>query len=190
MVFWTRGLVTSILLLGIAQAAAAAVSIQYTVVPVSGSTYKYVYSVTNMNAAGGASVQLFDIFFDNSLYSSLSIVSPGSINANWSQQILPGIIPGPPAAYDSLSIFGGGIPPGGTVTGFAVQFTWLGAGTPGAQPFQIYDPSTTPITLLQNGATFLSTSIPASSTFSLILLGLGLAAASAVQARGRLQLIR
>ena len=35
--------------------------------------------------------------------------------------------------------------------GFAVQFTWLGAGTPGAQPFEIVDPDT--FQTLESGST-------------------------------------
>jgi MYXO-CTERM domain-containing protein len=38
--------------------------------------------------------------------------------------------------------YAGGIPVGGAVSGFAVQFDWLGSGAPGAQPFDIVDPQT------------------------------------------------
>ncbi|HLH16923.1 MAG TPA: hypothetical protein VKX45_06865 [Bryobacteraceae bacterium] len=128
-------------------------------------------------------MQLFDIDFDTSLYApgSLQIVTTGPLNAQWSQRFL-NPAPGLPKLYDVLSL-SGGIPPGNSVAGFAVQFTWTGAGTPGSQPFQIYDPNT--FALLQNGATFTPFSVPSASTASLMLLGVGLAFASAYQNRAR-----
>ncbi len=73
--------------------------------------------------------------------------------------------------YDALAL-SVGIPAGGTVSGFAVQFNWIGSGEPGAQPFQIFDPDT--FQLLQTGQTFSAQPIPAASTLSLILLGIAI----------------
>ncbi|MEO8444764.1 MAG: hypothetical protein ABI567_07150, partial [Gammaproteobacteria bacterium] len=56
-----------------------------------------------------------------------------------------------------------GIASGQSVSGFAVSFTWLGAGTPGAQTFQIYDAST--FGLLGSGTT---TAVPAPTAFWLL----------------------
>jgi hypothetical protein len=150
---------------------------------VGGNVYRYVYSITN--SGGSPVVQLFDILFDTSLYqeSSLLIVTPAPLSSQWAQQILHSVPPAVPAAYDAFAITGG-IPAGTTITGFSVQFTWLGSGTPGPQPFQVYDATT--FSLLQTGATLLApTSVPAASTVSLSLLGLGLAVAAAYQARLR-----
>jgi hypothetical protein len=161
----------------------AAVNVRYIVEPVGGNVYRYVYSITN--SGGSPTVQLFDILFDTSLYqeSSLQIVTPAPLNSQWSQQILHSVPPIVPAAYDVFSI-AGGIPAGATVTGFSVQFTYLGSGTPGAQPFQVYDATT--FALLQAGTTLQGiTSIPTASTVSLSVLGLGLAIAAACQARLR-----
>jgi hypothetical protein len=165
------------------QAALATVSIQYTVLPVGGNVYRYVYSITN--SGGSPAVRLFDILFDTSLYqeSSLQIVTAAPLNSQWTQQILHSVPPAIPSAYDSFTI-GGGIPAGTTVTGFSVQFVWLGTGGPAAQPFQIFDPTT--FDLLQTGTTTYGVfSVPASSTLSLALLALALAGATACQARMR-----
>lgn len=166
--------------------ASPSISIQYTLVPMGGNVYRYVYSITNNGSlAGGASVQLIDIFFDTSLYqeSSLQIVTPSSLSAQWSQQILFGVPPAIPAAYDSLALQGG-VPAGTTVTGFSVQFTWLGTGTPGPQPFTISDPTT--FAVLQSSQTTSApapVSVPAASTLLLVLISCGLALISAHQTR-------
>ncbi len=185
MLLGTRGWAKAAMLLICAQAAAGAtnVTIQYNLISLGGNNYEYIYSVNNMSGST-TTVQLFDIDFDTSLYSpgSLQIVSAGSLNAQWNQRFLAPL-PGQPKLYDVLSL-SGGIPPGNTVSGFAVQFTWTGAGTPGSQPFQIYDPSN--FNLLQNGSTVITAaplSVPSASTLSLILLGFGLAFASAYQTR-------
>jgi len=172
------------LLLPVSAVASPSISISYTLVPMGGNSYKYVYSITNNGTlTGSAPVQLFDILFDTSQYqeSSLQIVTPANLNAQWSQEILTGIPPAVPAAYDALAL-AGGVPAGTTVTGFAVQFTWLGSGTPGSQPFQIYDPTT--FTLLQSGQTTSApVSVPAASVLSLILISFGLALTVAFQTR-------
>jgi hypothetical protein len=157
----------------------AAVSIQYKLVPVGGNVYRYVYSISNSGPAGTAApVRSFDILFDTSRYqqSSLQIVTPGTLQLGWSEIFL-GALPGLPTAYDVLALHGGGIPAGNTVSGFVVQFTWLGSGLPGPQPFQIYDPLT--FHVLQNGTTAPDfDSVPAASTWSLMLIGAGLTLAA------------
>jgi hypothetical protein len=161
-------------------------SIQYTLIPLGGNVYQYVYSITNNGTfPGGASVKLFDIFFDSSLYqkSSLQIVTPSSLQSQWSEVLLAVIPPVIPAEYDALSLQGG-IPVGNTVTGFSVKFTWLGQGLPGPQLFQVSDPTT--FQVLQVGQTALAPiSVPAASTLSLILVGLGLALLAAYQIRSK-----
>jgi hypothetical protein len=174
-----------LLLVIFAQSAAAAVSIRYKLEPLGGQSYRYVYSITNDGSLGGAPVLLFDIMFDTTLYAegSLQIVTPSNLHPQWSEQILSSL-PGLPAAYDVLAI-SGGVPVGTTVTGFSVQFVWLGPGVPGAQPFQIYNP--VGFVLLQSGSTFaVPAAIPAASTISLAALGIGLAIAAAYQSRRRM----
>jgi len=165
----------AILLLSTQAFAAGTTTIQYSLVPLGGNVYRYIYSITNNGSVeDGAPIQLFDTLFDTSLYqeSSLQIVTPSSLHSQWSEVLLSGVPPAIPAAYDALALQGG-IAAGTTVTGFSVQFTWLGPGVPGVQPFQIYDP--TSFQLVQSGQTSSSSlSVPAASTLSLILLGVGL----------------
>jgi len=102
---------------------------------------------------------------------------------NWSQQLFVSL-PGVPAAYDAFALHGG-IPAGTTVSGFSVQFTWLGPGLPGSQTFQVFDPIT--FLSVQIGQTFSPAApVPAASTWSLTAIGLGLGLAAALQARSRL----
>jgi hypothetical protein len=174
-----------LLLVICAHTAAAAVSIRYTLQPLGGQSYRYVYTITNDGSLGGAApVLLFDIMFDTSLYAegSLQIVTPSNLHPHWSEQILSSL-PGLPAAYDVLAI-SGGIPAGSTVTGFSVQFVWLGPGVPASQPFEIYNLG---FSLLQSGSTAPNLApIPAASTISLTALGVSLALAAAYQARRRI----
>lgn len=159
-----------------AGASSGPITIHYDLVHVSGNIYKYIYTITN-NAPGGygAPVRLFDILFDTSLYAenTLQIVTPSGLHSQWSEVVLASL-PGSPALYDSLALQGG-IPAGTSVSGFSVQFTYLGTGTPGVQPFQIFDPGT--FQLLQTGQTAGDSTVgaPASSTLSLIAMGIGLA---------------
>lgn len=97
------------------------------------------------------------------MYSGLSIVTPSSLASQWTEQIFPAG-GGLPADFDVSTPQNGGIPVGGTVgtvsptvTGFAVDFTWLGQGQPGSQPFQVSDPYD--FALLQSGNTISTVSL-------------------------------
>ena len=154
--------------LGLSLATSAhAIAIQYDLSSLGGNAYRYDYTITNDGSLGASvPVQLFDIYFDPALYleSSLSIATSGPTARNWDQIFLSS---GPliPAAYDALAL-SGGIADGAVVSGFAVDFTWLGLGTPGAQLFDIYNPTT--FALLDSGTTQ-AVSIPG----TLPLFGLG-----------------
>ena len=109
----------------------------------TGNTYRYDYTVTNDGSLGAnVPIKLFDIFFDPALYAenSLAIVTSGPLAAQWSEMILGSVGTSQPA-FDVYAL-GAGIPVGATATGFAVQFSWLGQGLPGPQPFSISDPNT------------------------------------------------
>ncbi len=171
------GLRSFLLAAVLAAPGAHAAVISYQVTNVSGSTWRYDYSVANDDTIT-SEVRLFDILFDPALYSeaTLTIVSGAGIDAGWDQLILASGI-GVPAAYDVLAT-GAGIGNGQAVSGFAVTFTWTGAGEPGAQQFEIYDPDT--YALLGAGATTPVVPAPA----SLWLMGTSLLAAG-LRARKR-----
>jgi hypothetical protein len=162
-----RSLVFAIAL--VASSAHAAV-IRYQVTNVAGTTWRYDYTVVNDGSPAG-NIRLFDIDFDPALYdeASLAIVSGASITASWDEMFLASGL-NVPAAYDVLAT-GSGIANGQSVSGFAVSFTWLGAGTPGAQAFQIYDAST--FALLGTGTT---TAVPAPAASWLLATALSVAA--------------
>lgn len=149
-----------------------AISIRSEVLSVGGAMYRSVYSVTNDGSLGsGVAVELFDILFDPTLYSesSLSIVTPASLSADWDQLILasaPGVFP----AFDAFALMGG-VADGATVSGFAIEYQWFGTGTPGAQPFEVYDPIT--FALLEQGVTTTkSAQVPEPGTVWLLAMGL------------------
>lgn len=148
-----------------------ATTITYQASFVSGSTWRYDYTVANNGAITGE-VRLFDILFNPALYDepTLVISSASGIAAGWDEQILAsGLLV--PAAYDVLAK-GGGITTGGSVSGFAIQFHWLGTGTPGAQGFEIYDS----VTFDRLGT---GTTVPLPASAALLVSGLlGLVAAA------------
>jgi hypothetical protein len=134
-----------------------------------GSEYQYTYSVFNDGSLGpSVSIQLFDIFFNPALYEagSLDIVTPNPPSSQWSEEILASV--GTTSADYDVFALDGGIPVGDTVSGFAVQFEWIGQGLPGAQPFEISDPNT--FDVLQSGETTLPGPTPEPSTFWMLAM--------------------
>jgi hypothetical protein len=75
--------------------------------------------------------------------------------------------------FDALAL-GGGIDPGELLEGFAVQFTYHGAGLPAAQLFEIFDPKT--FDVLDSGFTVErpTESVPIPEPWMLLLFATGL----------------
>lgn len=172
MLFRMFGVCTPIFLLALQ---ANADTIDYSLSNLGGNEYQYNYAVSNDGSLGtGVPIQLFDIFFSPALYEagSLDIVTPDPLNSQWSQLILSSVGTAP-AEYDALAL-GGGIPTGDTVSGFAVQFEWIGQGLPGAQLFEISDPNT--FNVLESGQTVQAgqTAVPEPSTFWIIAIVLAI----------------
>ena len=112
--------------------------------PLGNNSYRDDFSVYNNGSLpNGAAVQLFDVFFDPSLYlqSSLTVVEPTALDTQWSGIILYGTGPTDPAAFDVLAL-GAGIAVGQTVSDFSVIYAYLGPGTPGPLPFSVSNPPT------------------------------------------------
>jgi hypothetical protein len=162
-----------LLLLLVTHSAKASI-IDYRLTALGGNSYQYDYIVTNDGSLGpGVEIEWFAIQFDPALYdqSSLTIVTPEPLASDWDQLILgSGLLV--PATYDVLT-FSSGIAEGSSVAGFAVQFNWLGAGLPGSQSFEVYDPATND--LIEQGITT-TTVVPIPSAFVMFLtslLGIG-----------------
>jgi hypothetical protein len=110
------------------------------------STWQYNYSITNTTPGGAAlpAIDEFTIYYALGTYSNMSIAtSPG----NWSSLLAQ---PDPGLAADGFfdaEANDAGLAAGATNSGFSVDFTFLGPGTPGQQLFNIvdyHDPNTYP----------------------------------------------
>ena len=159
-----------------------AIQITYSLTPVNNepNTYIYTYSVFNDGSLPGSEpVELFDINFDPTLYqeTSLTDVTPNPLSSEWSTEILHSA-GSSPAMFDALEL-SPGITAGNTVSGFAVEFVYLGQGLPGAQTFSISDPNTEPIPTLQTGTTVVGAdeATPEPPTGFMLLCGLLLCSA-------------
>jgi hypothetical protein len=150
-----------------------ATSVTYDVQNLGGTTWEYTYTVANDTL--GFDIEEFTIWFDVGLYENLSATATP---ADWDPLTIepdPGIPDD--GFYDALALVAG-IAPGDSLGGFSVSFDFLGAGTPGAQLFEIVDPFT--FDVLDDGRTESAaggpgpgTAIPEPATA--VLLGLGIA---------------
>jgi len=103
----------------------------------------------------------FSVFFDLGLYEQL--VAAAAPNPDWDViAIQPDAGLVSDGFYDALA----GVGPASLADRFEVSFVWLGVGTPGSQPFVLYDES---FQTLESGRTTL---IPEPSTAVTLALGL------------------
>jgi hypothetical protein len=157
---------------------ANAVTIAYEATQLDATAWRYDYRVTN--EAGADPLQEFTIAFALGSFASLrEAVSP----AGWDGLI--GVVdPLLPAdgyvdwcAFDGISCTGPGLAGGETLSGFSVVFDWLGAGSPGSQPFDAIAPQ--PFAIVASGFTVPfkpATTVPEPPTlalFGVALLALG-----------------
>lgn len=144
----------------------SATTINYDATNISGNTWEYSYSVSNDTLA--SDIEEFSIYFDLRLYENLtSATAP----ANWDPLALD---PDPSipddGLYDALALVSG-IAPGDMLSGFSVQFDYLGSGSPGSQFFELLDPIT--FSILDSGFT-MSAASPVPEPESIWLMGVGL----------------
>ena len=98
------------------------------------------------------------------LYDNLSVTTP---LADWDEiAINPDASIPDDGFYDAIALVAG-IAPGDTLSGFSVQFDWLGAGTPGNQFFDVVDSGT--FDVLESGETVLASApVPEPATLWLM----------------------
>lgn len=132
------------------------------------SRYEYTYTI--FNNSFGQPLSWFSIDFNGALYDEGSLLIASSNLSDWSEQVLASV-PGLPAQYDAFKATGPGLIDGDSLTGFKVEFTWLGAGAPGAQAFTVWDPAT--FDVLTTGVT---TPVPEPDSSWLLIAGLSLVA--------------
>ena len=108
--------------------------ISYTTSNPGGNNWVYQYTVSN--PAPSDPIAEFTFWFDRALYTNLGVISSP---ADWDSIVIQSddSIPAD-GFFDSLAL-GPGIGANETLTGFAVHFTFLGSGNPGAQLFDILD---------------------------------------------------
>ena len=95
--------------------------------------WRYAYTLDPAGTPFGAGVTGFAVTFDETLYTALAAVSA---SFDWDILVLqPDLGIPDPGLYDGLALVDS--PDFGTP--FEVDFVWLGSGTPGSQPFEIYE---------------------------------------------------
>ncbi|MBL8200339.1 MAG: hypothetical protein JNK40_05135 [Chromatiales bacterium] len=166
-----------LLLALLATAPAPATTILYAATSQGGSSWRYEYSVINDSLE--APILEFTIYFPLDRYADLVVAGgpPG-----WDPLVAqPDADLPDDGFYDALAL-AGGIAPGATLAGFGVTFSYLGAGAPGSQRFEVINPGS--LAMLDAGNTAL-VPLPGS--------GPGLAAAvlvaAAVRVRRRLRVV-
>lgn len=114
---------------------ARATVIDATLVPLGGAAYRWNYILTNDGSLGaGVALASFDLAFLTATVTAWSELGGGV--ADWDEYALPTF---GDDLFGADATPGGGIAVGGSAT-FSVDFTWSGAGTPGAQVYTVYDP--------------------------------------------------
>jgi hypothetical protein len=184
MLQFSRGVIANLacaltLLAGSTVSVAGPVTIDYALTSLAApGRYQYSYTVTNVSLA--TPVSWFSVDFDPALYDEGSLLITSAGLGNWSEQLLASIpILGVPAQYDAYKTSGSPLDIGDSEVGFTIEFTWLGAGTPGSQAFTVYDPGT--LNVLDTGLTTLvgapppppPPGVPEPSSLALALLALG-----------------
>jgi len=115
--------------------AAARSQVTYTATDLSGSTWQYNYTFTNSLTSGN--IGEVTVYFALGSYSGLSMASsPG----NWSPVVAQPDAGLPADGFFDVQATTAGLATGQSVSGFSVDFTWLGTGTPGSQLFNIVNP--------------------------------------------------
>jgi hypothetical protein len=152
--------------------------VNFTTTELGGNSWRYDYSFSGLNLSSN---QELDIAFDASSFGTLS---EGVAGTGFDLALFqPDLPPGAAGQYSLLALVNN---PATTGT-FSVDFIYKGTGTPGSQPFAIYDDNFIPIHLLLTGTTapLASGAAPEPSTMWLSCMGIGLGAA--IRARRRVR---
>jgi PEP-CTERM motif-containing protein len=130
--------------------------------------YLYAYTLSDFEYPAGYG---FTVVFDRLLYSSLQVPSR-PVGTDWDVlAIQPDFALPDDGLFDAMAL----VDAPATLTGFAIEFVWLGAGVPGGQPFVVYDST---FATVESGLTVAAPilpdpGVPVPEPASGILLGLG-----------------
>jgi hypothetical protein len=142
----TRFALALLIALVIAGGPAHAASIIYAATPLGGASWRYDYLVANDSLA--QTIDEITVYFDVGLHENLAVAeSP----AGWDSLVVQPDAGLPDDGFLDALALDAGIAPGGFLGGFAVTFTWLGTGEPGAQLFEVVDPNE--FTVIEAGMT-------------------------------------
>ena len=146
-------------------------TIQYDVSPLGANVWQYDYSISN--TMPGLSFDEFTIYFDPTAYASLSLVNAPS---DWDPLVIQPDTAIPAVGYLDAIDLEGLLTDGSSATGFSMSFAFLGGGTPGSQPFDVYNSSD--FSLQGSGTTVPTavTPLPEPPTYLLMLGALALVA--------------
>lgn len=116
---------------------ASATTVTYVPTDLGGSRWRYDYTITNDSL--GTPLDEFTIFFAVGDFANLAVVEapPG-----WDPLVVQPDADLPDDGFFDALALDAGLAPGATLAGFAVSVDYLGAGTPGAQAFDVVDPAT------------------------------------------------
>ena len=164
---WLKTAALSAVILG--AGVVRAQSIEYSATSLGGDRWRYDYTVDNSHP--GPSFDEVTVYFDRALDTLLALtVSP----AGWDPLVIQPDLAIPADGYLDVIDLGGPVGSGASVGGFSTTFTYLAAGSPGPQRFELYDSSS--FTLLGSGLTSAIGSVsavPEQETVVLMLGGLG-----------------
>jgi hypothetical protein len=143
--------------------------IDYVLTALGGNLWRYDYTINNPVPSLG-----FDeltVYFDVGQY---ELLSAPAAPAGWDPiAVQPDAGIPSDGFFDALNL-GAPLADGASVSGFSVEFAYLGVGTPGAQRYELLDSLT--LTIIGSGTTELApAAVPEPSTSMLALLGIGLA---------------
>lgn len=147
----------------------SATVISFTPTLVGGNQWIYNYTVAS--SVGDPAVDEFTVWYDQTLYTNLSVVASP---VGWDPIVIqPDATIPADGFFDALALITG-ISPGTSQSGFAVSFDFLGNGAPGTQRFDIVDPNTfaTLSTGLTSAASLPPIEVPEPNTLALAVLGL------------------
>ena len=157
---------------------ASATTIEFMATELSKNRWQYEYFLSDRVFSEG---QGFSIFFDNLLYSDLTLEAPPPPPpGDWDAIVVQ---PEPPSGLDSDGFYDAlALVSDPTLTGrFLVSFLWSGDGAPGAQRFEIYQLEQDFPRIIEKGQT---TPVPEPSTLLLVVTGVGLARVLRKRSRG------
>lgn len=109
--------------------------IHYTATHQSGDRWRYDYAMTTL--PGESAPAELTVWFPRALHADLEMLDAP---AGWDGLVVQPDPLLPADGYADLLDTGSGADDGSTTMRWSVGFTWLGTGTPGAQPFDVVDP--------------------------------------------------